>query len=340
MPLNILYLGLNSGTSRDRANAYRRLGHTVTHIDLRALLPSSNVIDQITWHVGDDWLAILVRRALAPKLTSKTFDLCHVDSGEWVTTKTIDLLKKHCRAVINYNIDDPTGNRDFKRFRSYRKSLHAYDLVAVVRSENILEAKALGAKRVVRVFRSSDELTHRRRQVAAEESKDWRTDVLFVGTWMPERGPFLVSLLRAGVPLSIRGSRWSKAPEWEHLRPHWLGGHVEGDDYALAIQSAKVNLGLLSHENRDRHTTRSVEIPAIGGLLCAQRTDEHAEMYEEGAEALFWSDVAECSAKCKWALEHPIEAQRIALSGHQRHTRNGYTNERVCETLIKTTFEG
>jgi hypothetical protein len=38
---SILYLGPLSGTCLDRANALRRLGHRVEHMDLRHLLPKN-----------------------------------------------------------------------------------------------------------------------------------------------------------------------------------------------------------------------------------------------------------------------------------------------------------
>ena len=59
---------------------------------------------------------------------------------------------------------------------------------------------------------------------------------------------------------------------------------------------------MLSKGNRDRHTTRSFEIRAIGGLLCAERTDEHRESFEEGMEAVFWNDAKECVDQCRRLL--------------------------------------
>lgn len=335
--LNILYLGLASGTSLDRANAYRRLGHQVIHIDPRQLLPKSAWVDRITWHVGDNFLAPLVRWKLRRALKGLRFDLCHVDSGEWINTATIKMLKGCANKVINYNIDDPTGCRDFKRFNCYRSSLGEYDLVVVVRAENVAEVKALGARHVLRVFRSADEITHAPRTISEEDKKIWAADVLFIGTWMPERGPFLLKLIELGVPLSIRGARWDKAPEWEQLRPFWRGGHIEGDDYAKAIQCAKVNLGLLSKGNRDLHTTRSLEIPALGGLLCAERTSEHLSLYDEGKEALYWLSPEECAKVCRQAIQNTESLDAIKAAGLIRFQKNRLTNEHTINQIISST---
>jgi spore maturation protein CgeB len=332
--LNILYLGPISGTCLDRANALRRLGHNIKNIDLRTMLPKTSWVDKVTWHLGGNLLAPLLIPKLRKALKDEQYDLCWVDGGEWVTPKVIKLLRQHAQKIVSYSIDDPLGPRDGPRFKAYRQCLPYYDLNAVVRNENVAEAYALGALDVLRVYRSADEVSHAPRKISEIDHKAWDADVLFLGTWFPERGPFLLDLIKRGVPLTIRGSSWHKAPEWLELKAYWMGGSIAGDDYAKAIQCAKVNLGLVSKENRDLHTTRSLEIPALGGLLCAERTIEHVQMYLEGKEALFWSDAKECAEICKLALADESRRQAIAKAGQQRLKRNGHLNEAVLAEVI------
>jgi spore maturation protein CgeB len=332
--LSILYLGTRDGTSLDRSRALTRLGHRVEHIDLRRLLPQTPWMYRITWKFGGQVFAPWLLSALPKALAGRHFEVCLVDSGEWVTPAIIALLRRHADRIINYVIDDPFGARDTARFRAYRKSLKYYDLCVVVRPDNAREAAAAGARRVLRVFMSSDEVTHAPRMLSTEDRATWASEALFLGTWFPERGPFLKRLIELGVPLSIRGSNWSKAPEWGALKPYWRGGPVLGDDYAKAIQCARVNIGLLSKGNRDLHTTRSLEIPALGGLLCAERTSEHLGMYREGEEALFWSDAEECAEQCARALGNEEERQRIAAAGQIRNIANQVRNEKVLSEIL------
>jgi hypothetical protein len=271
---------------------------------------------------------------LRKALKKQEYDLCWVDGGEWVTPKVINLLRQHAPKIVSYSIDDPLGPRDGPRFKAYRKSLPDYDLNAVVRNENVAEAYALGAVDVLRVYRSADEVSHAPRKLSEIDHKAWDSDVLFLGTWFPERGPFLLDLIKRGVPLTIRGSGWQKAPEWPELKAYWRGSSIMGDDYAKAIQCAKVNLGMVSKANRDLHTTRSLEIPALGGLLCAERTIEHTQMYEEGKEALFWDNAEECALICQLALEDETRLQAIAKAGMQRLNRNSHLNQQIMQLII------
>ena len=332
--LNILYLGPISGTCLDRANALRRLGHQVRHLDLRTMLPKTSWVDKVTWHLGGDVVAPLLMHSLRKSLKDQQYDLCWIDGGEWVTPKVIKSLREHAQKIVSYSIDDPLGSRDGARNRAYRQSISDYDLCVVMREKNVDEAKALGAKKVLRVFMTADEITHAPRDLSEEDYKVWSSEVLFVGSWMPERGSFLLELINKGVPLTIRGSHWHKAAEWSQLKAYWNGGSINGDDYAKAIQCAKVTLGLLSKGNRDLHTTRSSEIPACSGLLCAERTNEHLEMYEEAKEALFWTDAEECAAVCKSVLADEPLRQAIAKAGHQRLKQNGHLNEIVLAEII------
>jgi hypothetical protein len=338
--LDVLYLGNMHGTSLHRADALRRLGHRVEHIDLRELLPHTRWVDRVTWKLGGQWFAPWIMRALSAKLADRRFDLCHVDSGELVTPRVIRRLRQHAAKVVNYNIDDPTGERDKMRFIAYRRSLPFYDLCVVMRPQNVVEAQQLGARHVVRAYRSADEVAHAPRPLTDEDRAQWNSEVLFLGTWFPERGAFLLDLIRRGVPLTICGPNWHKAPQWPALQAHWRTDALHGDNYAKAIQCAKVNLGLLSKGNRDLHTTRSLEIPALGGLLCAERTSEHMSMYEEGREALFWSDVEECAAMCRLALSNDELRNSISAAGRARLIAHGYYNEKIMKHIVEVALAG
>ncbi|MFA5111586.1 MAG: glycosyltransferase [Desulfobaccales bacterium] len=247
------------------------------------------------------------------------------------------LLRAVSTRIINYNNDDPFGRRDKNKWRLYLQAVPHYDVVAVVRPDNVGEAYARGARRVLQVFMAVDELDGPR-EITPEDRKRLSHDVLFIGTWMPERGPFLAALLQVGLPLAIYGNRWHKAPEWPILQDVWQGPAIYGDDYIKAIQLAKISLGLLSKGNRDLHTTRTFEIPYAGGLLCAERTSEHLALYQEGLEAVYWSDVNECIGKCRELLDNPERGRAIAAQGRLRCLRNGIFNENNLKTMLEAAF--
>lgn len=336
---SILYIGSNSGTSLHRAIALKRLGHDVFIIDPTDLLPRVRLVSAWRWKTGGLFLEKFIERKILGIVQGRRFDLAYVDGGELVGPPLICELKKRFGTVINYNIDDPFGPRDGRRWRVYLQAVPFYDLISVVRDCNIPEAYAQGARRVLLVRRSADEVAHAPREINPQDEQKWASEVLFVGTWMPERGPFMERLVELGVPLSIFGNRWDKAREWRVLRRFWRGPSLDAaEDYAKAIQCAKVSLGLLSRGNRDLATQRSFEIPHLGGVLCAERTVEHTSLYREDDEAVFWSSPEECAKHSLRLLKDEAKRKQLALNGRRRCLQNGTTNEIVLAEIVFEAF--
>lgn len=336
---SILYIGPDSGTSRHRAAALRRLGHEVFLVDPWQYVPKLPLIYHWFHHTGAMWLGGIVANRLLANLPARAFDLVFVDGGALVTAPLVRELKKRYGRILNYNVDDPYGKRDGKKWHYYLKAVPHYDLVAVVRECNVPEAFARGAKDVLLVHRSADEVAHARRPLTNEDIEKWSSEVVFIGTWMPERGPFLARLTELGVPLSIYGARWEHAPEWPALKKYWRGpGLYKDEEYSKAIQCAKVCIGLLSIGNRDTCTQRSFEVPYLAGVFCAERTDEHRSLYEEDVEAVFWSTPEECAEKCLELLSDPEWRASLAERGRARCLQNRTINEPVLDQILSRVF--
>lgn len=332
--LSVLYVGPMSGTSRHRRDAFARLGHHVAVLEPRRLLPASPWIDRIEWHLSP-WLpARLLERRLPTRLAGQRYDLVFVDGGSLLTRRAVEILRQHAAQVVNFNHDDPFGDRDGVRFATFRAAVPAYDLVVVVRPVNVGEARRAGARDVLLHPMVADEVAHAPRPLTSALQDRWAAEVAFIGSWMPERGPFLLALVERGLPLAIYGPQWQKAPEWPRLAAHHRADYLDGADYAHAVQCAKISLGLLSKGNRDQHTTRSMEIPLLGGLLCAERTDEHLALYRDGEEAVFWADAGECARICLELLADAPRRAAIAARGRARCLANGTTSEHLIESTI------
>ena len=333
--MNILFLGAASGTAGHRAGALRRLGHTVQQVDPDRMVPTGRMQARLHWETGGLLCEKPVAAQILVGLGETRFDMTWVDNGRNVGPLLVHELQNRYGPVVNYNVDDPYGRRDRFAWSLYKKAVPAYNLVVVVREENVAEANALGAKKVLRVYRSADEVAHAPRALTEADHALWDSQVVFVGTYFPERSPFMAELIRRGVPLTIYGGLWEKAKDWRLIQTAWKGpGTTRDDDYAKAIQCAQVSLGLLSKGNRDLHTTRSLEVPSLGTVFCAERTPEHQYLYCEGEEAVFWSDAAECAGACLRLLANDGLRREIARRGRERCLRNGTMNEQILSHVL------
>lgn len=344
---SILYIGNSSAgtTSAHRANALRRLGHTVVVIDPYLMCRDS---------IDSPWMGALHFRSgyrllqsqiqqwitrLLPKFHD--FNIAWIDNGELLGADCVRLLGKAGLLTVLYNHDDPTGTRDGRRFDSLLKALPFYDICAVVRQKNVVEYKARGAKHVVKILMSYDEVMHMPFQHADQIAPSFRSDVVFIGTWMRGEGrdQFLMELVKKGIPVAIWGQRWEKSPLWNQLKAFHRGENLSGRDYVAAIQGAKVCLGMLSKGNRDLHTTRTMEIPFAGGVLCAERTSEHTELYVEGIEAVFWRDAEECARQCRRLLGDDSWRESVRMAGMARVRAARRGHEDMCQLIVEAALQ-
>ncbi|MUH35594.1 glycosyltransferase family 1 protein [Zobellia amurskyensis] len=339
--MKVLYIGQSSisSTSFHRAKALERIGAQVEILNPYVVTDNLFSISfKVHYRTGYRFLQKRIKNWLAQNIKNQEYDLVWVNSGELLGAECISFLRsKTNKPVILYNNDDPTGGRDGRRFDSLLKAIPIYDACIVMREFNIKEYYNLGAKKVIRTFMSFDEVEHQ--PLKSKIPDKFKSEVCFIGTNIPneKRDLFIYELTKRGVPISIWGSRWERSTYWKELRPFFKGPSLKGDDYIAAIQGAKICLGLLSKGNRDLHTTRTFEIPYIGSLLCAERTQEHLALFKENEEAIFWEDVDECAVKCLKLLNDSDTIKTIAENGRNRILNDGRGNEDVLKKILKET---
>ena len=332
--MKLLYIGPDSGTCRQRRHALERLGHEVFGVDPLAGLPLRGKVQAWSFKTGALGLELLIRLKVLNAIGDRRFDLVLVDNGEMIGPALVKALKAHAPASVLFNLDHPFSKRDGARWRLVKRALPHYDLFATPRKSSADAARRAGVRHVMQMDFAADEVMHRPLALTREDHARYDADVVFVGVWMPERGPFMARLIELGLPLRIYGPRWNKAPEYPVIKPHMAGDFMAEAAYAKALQGGKIAIGLLSKGNEDLHTTRSLEIPAMGVLLCAERTADHLRMYRDGEEAVFWNDADECADLCLALLADPARIKAIAEAGRRRVIANQAFNEPLMTRVL------
>ncbi|BAV04289.1 hypothetical protein FLA_0275 [Filimonas lacunae] len=339
-----MYIGEDNihSTSRHRMEALVRLNHAVTIINPRLAVKkylTNAILNKLHYSTGYAFLQPVVAKWLTAQLSVLPKpDLIWVNSGELIGRQAALVLKAVGCPMVLYNNDDPTGKRDGNRFKSLLKGLRYYDLCVVRYEKEEAELKKYGAQKVMKVFMSYDEVIHTSPYNSREQvPSQFQSEVAFIGTWIPHenRDLFFKELIEEGVPVSIWGDGWERSAHYESIQSHMRGKSIHNTDYMTAIQGAKICIGLLSKGNRDLHTRRSVEVPYVGGLLCAERTSVHQKMYEEGVEAVFWSNAKECAAICKELLSDDAKRESIRIKGMEKVRRLQVGNEDICTAILK-----
>lgn len=307
--MRILYIGSNNtaSTSFHRFEAIKRLGYSVDHLSLQPPSFNFNIFNKIYSKINYITGYIFLQKYLLSYLKknlNNTYDIVWVNSGELLGVKIIKYLKVYTGGkLVLYNNDDPTGGRDGRRFYSLLKSIPQYDLVVTVREPTFYDLKKMTSK-VIRVWMSYDEKAHFLPPDTIIPDK-YKSDIVFIGTYFKneKRDYYLYLMICSGLKVSIWGDKWYQSPYWKYLKDNYKGSALYGTDYNQVIAGSKIALCFLSEGNRDLHTQRSLEIPYIGGLICAPNTIDHQAIFEDGVNAILWDTIEECIEKCKKILE-------------------------------------
>ena len=337
--MRVLYIGKASGQSLLMRKAMERRGHDVFHVDPYVVLMDQHLLRFWTWHTGAFLTADMASRYVKKQIGDRQFDVAFVDNGEMVSPSLVQYAKARSKAVALFNRDNPFVPRDGLRWRTFLAALPHYDLYVTRRVSTAEVAPSFGAKAVIRTNLFADETLHKPVPPTAEEMQRFGSQVSFVGTWFPERGAFMETLLNRGVPLRIIGARWSRAENFGKIKHVVTEGYLNSSEYSAAVRSSRIAIGMLSKGNEDLHTARSIEIPAMGILFCGERTTEHLEMYEDGKEAVFWSSAEECADVCLNLLSTPTRIDEIAAAGRARALSNDNWTENTMERILVEAIE-
>jgi spore maturation protein CgeB len=157
-----------------------------------------------------------------------------------------------------------------------------------------------------------------------------------VGHCEPHYINYLRYLKELKALILIRGDDWLSKKKL--FNNNWLiAGSVWEEDYAKVLRSSKISLGFLSRYSKkipDFHTSRSVEIPACGSFLLAERTHEHMVLFEEGKEADFFNEGEELIDKAKFYLKNENVRNKIAKAGYEKVYKLGLRNDDVMKKVL------
>jgi spore maturation protein CgeB len=264
-------------------------------------------------------------------------DICIILKGVNVSAADICALRKTGAWVVNINHDDFFSQHRTNWSKVQREALPFYDYIFTTREVNVAELAHINARTEFFPFAYFPRI-HRPVPIPAAEHSIWDADVVFVGNWEIDRSKQLEALVqRVPARYSIWGWGWKNAGNRSPLVPFLHGHGVMLDEMAKALGGARVALGFLRRANRDDYTQRTFEIPACNGVLLAERTARHQQLFSEGIEAEFFepTSIDELAAKVQGLLTNDTAREAIRAAGHLAVTQRHHTYEDRLLRLIE-----
>lgn len=339
--MTIIYVGpLNTGgTCAHRLMAMKDLGLRVFPVDTYIHRRNSFFIwfiDKVLKRLGHHLDLIQAGKAIVELTQQNKPSVLWMDKSLTVSPSVLRWVKKHSPStkIVAYSPDDMLNPNN--QSSNYLQSIPIYDFHVTTKSYNYAELMELGAREVIFVDNAFAPHVHAPPAVPATLKKLQKNGVAFIGSFELERALVLENISKKGIPLTI----WGNWPKRWRQRLAKVGAVVHSrelieQEYSYAIASFLINLNFLRKVNRDLQTTRSIEIPASGGFMLAERTKEHQGLFMEGIEAEYFSTETELLEKIDFYLKHPERAVNIGRQARLRCELSGYSNQARLAHIFK-----
>jgi hypothetical protein len=313
--------------------ALTELGHVVFRFDTEYYFPSMyKGFHSLSRKIGFGPRVSRMNHDIATRVKECVPDLVWIDKGLLIAPKTLASAMKipSLPLLIHYSPDDMMNPAN--QTRLYLRSVPLYDIHITTKTHNLSELKELGARRIQFMDNAYSAATHRPMPVSDGDREMYGGEIGFVGWYEKERASSMNHIAECGLRVRIWGPGWRNREFSPHSNLRIEDRSLWAEEYTRVICSTDVNLGFLRKINRDRQTSRSIEIPACGGFMIAERTEEHIRLFKEDEEAVFFSSDDELAEKSAYYIRRPDDRVRIARAGYKRCLESGYSNvERLGE---------
>jgi spore maturation protein CgeB len=147
------------------------------------------------------------------------------------------------------------------------------------------------------------------------ERARYAADVVFAGGADRERVAMVTPFIEAGFRVALYGGYWDR---FAVTRPY-ARGHADPRTLRKAVGGALVSLCLVRRANRDGHSMRTFEVPAMGGCMLIEDTEEHRAFFGAPGEAVVYANSA----------AEMVDAIRTLVADRPRRVRLADTAHRL-----------
>ncbi len=330
--MKILFIGVNRGNSKNTYNAIKKCYPQTEFLDTSKIL--NNFYYKIFYHISPYFFNQTVINFYKTKIT-KFYDLTFFFNVEFINEDSLKLIRNHTKRTYFYCADNPFTQRDKQRWNLVKKIISKFDLIIFHQKNREKYVKMFKIRRFITI------LPPYFKDIQLINKKiNNKKDIVFVGTWFPERGKFFYELKKRGLNVDIYGARWDKDKKYyKYIKSNINLKFFSQKNVAKILNKYKIAIGLLSKGNKDDITRRSIEIPATGLLLCSERTATVKKILIENKEAIYFNNPNECFKKCKNLLNNSKLRKKISKNGHNKITKVLRPEaERIFKKILKPSY--
>jgi len=300
-------------------SAIRALGHELTIFGDRQHIVSGRVRRRIKWlHQFD--LRHINKKMVSLALETRP-DIAIVTGGHRITASTVKALKDNGIETVLWTIDAPI------HFQRIIDVAPCYAHIFCQGTEAVELLDHAGIKGAHWLPMACDPDLHRPVELSAEEKRRYGNDVVFVGSYYPNREELFEKL--TDFNLGIWGPGWEKLSLDSPLRKFLRGDELKPEAWSKVYSASKIILATHYQDPENRFpvyqaSPRIFEALACGAFVISDNQRDVFSLFKEGEHLARFVNPDDLVEKIRYYLEHPEERKKIARLGRlvvlQNHT--------------------
>ena len=314
--------------------AIESLGHELFVFDDRQHIIPGRIRKRVTWlHEFD--VRRINRRLVSLALKTKP-DAAIVTGGHRITGETVKALKENGCLTVLWTIDPPLD------FRPIIEVAPLYDYIFCQGTEAIELLDHAGIKGAHWLPVACDPKLHRPVELSVEEEKLYGNNLVFVGSYYPNRSEMFEELI--DFDLGIWGPGWEKVSSDSPLKWFLRGGQLEPEAWIKIYSASKIVLAPHYRHPENRFpiyqaSPRIFEALACGAFVISDNEKDAFSLFNDSEHLARFDSVHDLIEKARYYLDHPVEREQIAWQGRQEVLNNHTYVDRI-ESLLSLLSKG
>lgn len=308
--------------------AIENLGHELFVFDDRQHIIPGRVRQRIEWLNKFD-LNHINREMVSLALKTKP-DIAIITGGHRIASSAIRTLKDNGICTVLWTIDAPIN------FQPILDVAPLYDHIFCQGTEAIELLDRRGINGANWLPMACDPNEHRPVELSVQEKQHYGNDIVFVGSYYPNRAELFEKLVN--FDLGIWGSGWEKLEAKSKLRRCVKASHTPPSEWLKIYSASKIVLVTHYQDPEKRFhvyqaSPKIFEAMACGAFTVSDNQRDVFSLFKDGEHLVRFDNPGELVKKIKYYLDHSEERERIAMQGREEVLKN-HTYEHRIEKLL------
>jgi spore maturation protein CgeB len=277
-----------------------------------------------------------INRSLIKLVRRTRPDVVIITGGHRITPKALKQLGREDLCTVLWTTDAPVN------FQPIINSAPFYSFVFCLGTEAIDLLRDAGIDGSHWLPMACDVAHHRSLKLSKEEQNKYCHDVVFVGSYYPNRAELFEKL--TDFNFGVWGPGWDKLDKNFRLRDNIRAAHTKPSEWVKIYDNSKIVLATHYQDPEYKFpvhqaSARIFEAMANGGFVLSDNQRDVFLLFKDGEHLVSYNGHEDLIFKIKYYLSHDAERRKIAERGQQEVLRNHQYIHRI-EKLISIVDAG